>query len=51
MILCHLEPIEFGKKNLISWINALQKNNKIIDVASGTGDIAKLCSRYSNNEM
>ncbi len=31
------------KKNLISWINP-SKNNKIIDVASGTGDIAKLCS-------
>ena len=31
------------KKNLVSWINP-SKNNKIIDVASGTGDIAKLCS-------
>ena len=31
------------KKNLISWINP-SKNNKIVDVASGTGDIAKLCS-------
>ena len=25
------------------------KNNKIIDVASGTGDIAKLCSNSTNN--
>ena len=31
------------------WINPL-KNSKIIDVASGTGDIAKLCSDYTNNE-
>ena len=36
------------KKNLVSWINP-KKNNKIIDVASGTGDIAKLCSDYTNN--
>ena len=36
------------KKNLVSWINP-KKNNKIIDVASGTGDIAKLCSEYTNN--
>ena len=36
------------KKNLVSWINP-NKNNKIIDVASGTGDIAKLCSEYTNN--
>ena len=36
------------KKNLISWINP-KKNNKIIDVASGTGDIAKLCSESTNN--
>ena len=31
------------KKNLVSWVNP-SKNNKIIDVASGTGDIAKICS-------
>tara|TARA_A100001015_G_C14696079_1_gene596366 strand:- start:54 stop:761 length:708 start_codon:yes stop_codon:yes gene_type:complete len=36
------------KKNLVSWINP-SKNNKIIDVASGTGDIAKLCSDRTNN--
>ena len=36
------------KKNLVSWINP-SKNNKIIDVASGTGDIAKLCSSKTNN--
>jgi len=35
------------KKNLISWINP-SKNNKIVDVASGTGDIAKLCSENTN---
>jgi len=37
------------KKHLVSWLNP-KKNNKIIDVASGTGDIAKLCSEYSRNE-
>ena len=31
------------KKSLVSWVNP-KKNNKIIDVASGTGDIAKICS-------
>ena len=36
------------KKNLISWINP-SKHNKIIDVAAGTGDIAKLCSEVTNN--
>ena len=36
------------KKNLITWINP-SKNDKIIDVASGTGDIAKLCSDGTNN--
>ena len=29
------------KKNFIHWLNP-QKNTKLIDVASGTGDIAKL---------
>ncbi len=36
------------KKNLVSWVNP-QKNNKILDVASGTGDIARLCSESSDN--
>ena len=36
------------KKNLVSWINP-KKSDKIIDVASGTGDIAKLCSKNTNN--
>jgi len=36
------------KKNLVSWINP-SKDSKIIDVASGTGDIAKLCSNNTNN--
>ena len=36
------------KKNLVSWINP-KKSDKIIDVASGTGDIAKLCSENTNN--
>ena len=29
------------KKNLVDWLNP-QKNTKLVDVASGTGDIAKL---------
>ena len=29
------------KQNFIQWLNP-QKNTKLIDVASGTGDIAKL---------
>ena len=37
------------KRKLISWINPL-KNSKIIDVAAGTGDIARLCSQATNNE-
>ena len=37
------------KKNLVSWINP-SKNDKIIDVASGTGDIAKLCSENTGNK-
>ncbi len=36
------------KKNLVSWINP-SKNSKIIDVASGTGDIARLCSEVTDN--
>ena len=31
----------FWKKNFIKWLNP-QINSKLIDVASGTGDIAKL---------
>ncbi len=37
------------KKNLISWMKPV-KNYKIIDVASGTGDIAKLCLENTKNE-
>ena len=37
------------KNDLISWVNP-SKNKKIIDVASGTGDIAKLCSKKSNHK-
>ena len=36
------------KKKLISWMNPLN-NAKIVDVASGTGDVAKLCLNYTNN--
>ena len=36
------------KKNLVSWINPTS-SSKILDVASGTGDIAKLCSNDTNN--
>jgi len=31
----------FWKKNLINWLNP-QKNKKLVDVASGTGDVTKL---------
>ncbi len=37
------------KRNLISWVGPSEKS-KIIDVASGTGDIAKLCSDKTNNK-
>ena len=37
------------KKNLVSWMQ-LSKNLTIIDAASGTGDIAKLCSEKTNNQ-
>ena len=48
------DVISFGthriwKKILVSWMNPLS-NSKIIEVASGTGDIAKLCSNYTNNK-
>ena len=36
------------KKNLVSWVNP-SKNSTVIDVASGTGDIAKLCLDKTNN--
>jgi len=39
----------FWKKNLVSWMNP-QKGNKIIDVASGTGDLAKIISKKNNNQ-
>ena len=37
------------KKNLIRWMNP-QQGNKIIDVASGTGDLAKIISEKNNNQ-
>jgi demethylmenaquinone methyltransferase/2-methoxy-6-polyprenyl-1,4-benzoquinol methylase len=37
------------KKNLVSWMNP-QIDNKIIDVASGTGDLAKIISEKNNNK-
>ena len=37
------------KKNLVSWMNP-QQGNKIIDVASGTGDLAKIISQKNNNQ-
>ncbi|MDA9624769.1 bifunctional demethylmenaquinone methyltransferase/2-methoxy-6-polyprenyl-1,4-benzoquinol methylase UbiE [Candidatus Pelagibacter bacterium] len=36
------------KKKLIEWINP-QKNETLIDVASGTGDVAKLFSKKNNH--
>ena len=40
MMLCPSVYIEFGKK--INSMDDPQNNSKLIDVASGTGDIAKL---------
>ena len=37
------------KKNLISWMNP-QLGNKIIDVAAGTGDLAKMISKKNDNK-
>ena len=37
------------KKNLLNWM-APQKGNKIIDVASGTGDMAKIISQKNYNQ-
>ena len=37
------------KKNLVSWMNP-QLGNKIIDVASGTGDLAKIISKKNNDK-
>ena len=36
------------KRQLVSWMNP-QSENKIIDVASGTGDLAKIISKKNNN--
>ena len=36
------------KSKLIDWMNP-QSNENLIDVASGTGDIAKLFSKKNNN--
>ena len=38
------------KHKLIDWMNP-QKNETLIDVASGTGDIAKLFSKRNQNEV
>ena len=37
------------KKTLVSWINP-RSNSKVLDVAAGTGDIAKICSKYTNKK-
>ena len=37
------------KKNLISWMSP-QLGSKIVDVASGTGDLAKAISEKNNNQ-
>jgi demethylmenaquinone methyltransferase/2-methoxy-6-polyprenyl-1,4-benzoquinol methylase len=37
------------KKNLTTWMNP-QIGNKIIDVASGTGDLAKIISKKNDNQ-
>jgi demethylmenaquinone methyltransferase/2-methoxy-6-polyprenyl-1,4-benzoquinol methylase len=37
------------KKNLINWMNP-QPGNQIIDVAAGTGDLARMASKKNNNK-
>ncbi len=37
------------KKNLVNWMNP-QLGDKILDVASGTGDLAKIISEKNNNQ-
>ena len=37
------------KKKLVNWMNP-QLKNKIIDVASGTGDLAKIISKKNNDK-
>ena len=49
MTLCHLEHIGFGKKNFILSLNP-SINKSLIDVACGTGDIAKLYIKSTNEE-
>ena len=39
----------FWKKNLITWMNP-QLGHKIIDVAAGTGDLAKMISKKNDNK-
>jgi demethylmenaquinone methyltransferase/2-methoxy-6-polyprenyl-1,4-benzoquinol methylase len=39
----------FWKKNLIAWMNP-QADNKIIDVAAGTGDLARMISEKNYHE-
>ena len=46
MILCHLGFIEYGKK--FTKYDESIKEPKLIDVACGTGDIAKLYLKYVN---
>ena len=48
MILCHLEFTDCGRKRFVEWMNP-HPGSKLIDVASGTGDIAKLLSKRNNN--
>jgi demethylmenaquinone methyltransferase / 2-methoxy-6-polyprenyl-1,4-benzoquinol methylase len=37
------------KKNMIQWLNP-QKNSYVVDVASGTGDLAKIISEQTDNQ-
>ena len=37
------------KKNMIQWLNP-QKNSYVVDVASGTGDLAKIISEQTDNK-
>ena len=47
MIFYHLVFIDFGKK--FNYLDASSKGDKLIDVASGTGDLAGYFSKKCNH--
>ena len=47
--LMSLDVHRLWKRNLIDWMNP-QPGNQIIDVAAGTGDLAKMISEKNDNK-